>query len=99
MTKEITQIVSSFQSLLENPQRLYALVLTPTRELAYQISEQFDKLGKEIGVKTVVLVGGMDMVEQAVLLGKRPHIIIATPGRLMDHLQNTKGFSLKKSLK
>ena len=48
---------ASFQSLLENPQRLYALVLTPTRELAYQISEQFDKLGKEIGVKTVVLVG------------------------------------------
>ena len=45
------------QSLLENPQRLFALVLTPTRELAYQIAEQFDKLGGEIGVKSVVLVG------------------------------------------
>ena len=41
----------------------------------------------------------MDIVEQAVALGKRPHIIIATPGRLMDHLTNTKGFTLKKSLK
>ena len=41
----------------------------------------------------------MDMVEQAVALGKLPHIIIATPGRLMDHLTNTKGFTLKKSLK
>ena len=39
------------------------------------------------------------MVEQAQLLGKMPHIIIATPGRLMDHLQNTKGFTLKKTLR
>ncbi len=87
------------QALLESPQRLFALILTPTRELAYQISEQFDHLGKDIGVKTAVLVGGMDMVDQSVALGKKPHIIIATPGRLMDHLQNTKGFSLKKCLR
>lgn len=39
------------------------------------------------------------MVEQAVALGKLPHIIIATPGRLLDHLKSTKGFSLKKSLR
>ena len=39
------------------------------------------------------------MVQQAVTLGKMPHVIIATPGRLMDHLQNTKGFTLKKTLK
>ena len=50
-------------------------------------------------MKTAVLVGGMDMQTQAEQLGRRPHIIIATPGRLMDHLQNTKGFSLKKNLK
>jgi len=84
---------------LESPQRLFALVLTPTRELAYQISEQFDALGKDIGDRTAVLVGGMDMVDQAVALGKKPHVIVATPGRLMDHLQNTKGFTLKKSLR
>ncbi len=41
----------------------------------------------------------MDMVEQSLALGRKPHVIIATPGRLMDHLQNTKGFSLKKSLR
>ncbi|TRY67916.1 hypothetical protein TCAL_02936 [Tigriopus californicus] len=87
------------QALLETPTRLFALILTPTRELAYQIGEQFDKLGGSLGVKTCVLVGGMDMVEQSVLLGKMPHIIVATPGRLMDHLQNTKGFTLKRSLK
>ena len=83
------------QALLENPQRLFALVLTPTRELAYQISEQFEALGSGIGVKCVVIVGGMDMITQSIALAKKPHIIIATPGRLVDHLENTKGFSLK----
>ena len=45
------------QNLLENPQRLFGLVLTPTRELAFQIAEQFEALGKSIGVKCGVLVG------------------------------------------
>ncbi|XP_030333959.1 probable ATP-dependent RNA helicase DDX47 isoform X2 [Strigops habroptila] len=59
------------QALLETPQRLFALVLTPTRELAFQISEQFEALGSSIGVHS------------------------ATPGRLVDHLENTKGFNLR----
>ncbi|CAN8002654.1 unnamed protein product [Ixodes hexagonus] len=83
------------QALLETPQRLFALVLTPTRELAFQISEQFEALGAGIGVKCAVVVGGIDMMTQALTLAKKPHIIIATPGRLVDHLENTKGFSLK----
>ncbi|XP_045478280.1 probable ATP-dependent RNA helicase DDX47 [Harmonia axyridis] len=83
------------QSLLENPQRYFALILTPTRELAIQISEQFEALGSTIGVKCAVIVGGMDMSSQALLLTRKPHIIIATPGRLLDHLTNTKGFNLK----
>merc|ERR1719147_391748 len=82
-------------ALLETPQRLFALILTPTRELAFQISEQFEALGATIGVKCCVLVGGMDMVTQSINLGKKPHVIIATPGRLVDHLENTKGFNLK----
>ncbi|KAG8182407.1 hypothetical protein JTE90_018298 [Oedothorax gibbosus] len=83
------------QALLKTPQRLFALVLTPTRELAFQIAEQFEALGSVIGVKTVVIVGGMDMMTQSLTLSKKPHIIIATPGRLVDHLENTKGFNLK----
>lgn len=83
------------QTLLDNPQRFYALVMTPTRELAFQIAEQFEALGSSIGVKCAVIVGGMDMVSQALLLAKKPHIIIATPGRLVDHLTHTKGFNLK----
>lgn len=46
-------------------------------------------------MKTAVIVGGMDMMSQALTLAKKPHIIIATPGRLVDHLENTKGFNLK----
>ncbi|XP_073448765.1 probable ATP-dependent RNA helicase DDX47 isoform X2 [Aquarana catesbeiana] len=83
------------QTLLEGPQRLYALVLTPTRELAFQISEQFEALGSSIGIKCAAIVGGIDMMSQALTLAKKPHIIIATPGRLIDHLENTKGFNLR----
>ncbi|KAK9883211.1 hypothetical protein WA026_001402 [Henosepilachna vigintioctopunctata] len=83
------------QSLLENPQRYFALILTPTRELAFQISEQFEALGTGIGVKCAVIVGGMDMMSQAAILNRKPHIIIATPGRLLDHLKSTKGFNLR----
>ncbi|KPJ07031.1 putative ATP-dependent RNA helicase DDX47 [Papilio machaon] len=81
------------QALLENPQRYFALILTPTRELA--LVYRLVKLRASIGVKCAVIVGGMDMVAQALMLSKKPHIIIATPGRLVDHLENTKGFNLK----
>ncbi|TVY85101.1 ATP-dependent rRNA helicase rrp3 [Lachnellula suecica] len=83
------------QALLENPQPLFGLVLAPTRELAYQISQAFEALGALISVRCAVLVGGMDMMTQSIALGKKPHIIVATPGRLLDHLENTKGFSLR----
>ncbi|KAL4919339.1 P-loop containing nucleoside triphosphate hydrolase protein [Aspergillus aurantiobrunneus] len=83
------------QALMESPQSLFGLVLAPTRELAYQISNAFENLGSTIGVRSAVIVGGMDMTTQAIALGKKPHIIVATPGRLLDHLENTKGFSLR----
>ncbi|XP_020110682.1 DEAD-box ATP-dependent RNA helicase 10 isoform X1 [Ananas comosus] len=83
------------QALLQKPQPFFACVLSPTRELAIQISEQLEALGSGIGVKCSVLVGGVDMMQQAISLAKRPHIVVATPGRLLDHLSNTKGFSLR----
>ncbi|KAL3477895.1 DEAD-domain-containing protein [Aspergillus californicus] len=83
------------QALMESPQSLFGLVMAPTRELAYQISQAFESLGSTIGVRCAVIVGGMDMVAQSIALGKKPHIIVATPGRLLDHLENTKGFSLR----
>ena len=84
------------QELLDKPQAFFALVLSPTRELAIQIAEQFEALGAGIGVKCGVLVGGIDMMAQSIQLGKRPHVIVGTPGRVVDHLTNTKGFSLKQ---
>ncbi|KAH8594276.1 P-loop containing nucleoside triphosphate hydrolase protein [Bisporella sp. PMI_857] len=82
-------------ALLKNPQPLFGLVLAPTRELAFQISQAFEALGSLINVRCAVIVGGMDMVPQAIALGKKPHIVVATPGRLLDHLENTKGFHLR----
>ncbi|TDL27389.1 DEAD-domain-containing protein [Rickenella mellea] len=83
------------QKLWEEPRSLFACVLAPTRELAYQISQQFESLGSAIGVRCVVIVGGTEKVAQAVALAKKPHIVVATPGRLNDHLESTKGFSLR----
>ncbi|KAG6918039.1 ribosomal RNA processing protein [Tephrocybe rancida] len=83
------------QKLWDEPKGLFACVLAPTRELAYQISQQFESLGSAMGVRCAVIVGGMDLPAQAIALAKRPHIVVATPGRLIDHLENTKGFSLR----
>ena len=87
--------VPILQALLEAPARLFALVLAPTRELAFQIAEQFEALGATIGLKTAVIVGGVDMMTQAIALARKPHVVVGTPGRVVDHLQNTKGFSLR----
>jgi ATP-dependent RNA helicase DDX47/RRP3 len=84
------------QALMEKPQPLHSLILAPTRELAHQISEAIEALGVVISVRCTVLIGGVDMVSQAIALGKKPHIVVATPGRLLDHLENTKGFSLRQ---
>ena len=70
--------------------------MSPTRELCLLIAQQFEALGSLIGLRTAVLVGGLDMVSQAIALSKKPHVIVGTPGRLADHLANTKGFNLKR---
>ncbi|CAE8625148.1 unnamed protein product [Polarella glacialis] len=83
------------QRLLDTPQRFFAVALAPTRELCVQIGEQFEAIGSSIKLQTATIVGGLDMVTQAMALAKRPHVVVATPGRLVDHLENTKGFHLK----
>jgi len=89
-------VLPILQALMDKPQTLHSLILAPTRELAYQISQAVDALGSLISVRSAVLVGGMDMIPQAIALGKKPHVVVATPGRLLDHLENTKGFSLRQ---
>ncbi|KAI0082760.1 DEAD-domain-containing protein [Panus rudis PR-1116 ss-1] len=83
------------QKLWEEPKGLFACVLAPTRELAFQISQQFESLGAAMGVRCAVIIGGVDFVSQQVALAKKPHIVVATPGRLQEHLEKTKGFSLR----
>ncbi|RWA06836.1 hypothetical protein EKO27_g8267 [Xylaria grammica] len=87
-------VLPILQSLLERPSPLYALILAPTRELAQQIGQQVEALGATISVRSCTIVGGLDMVAQGIALGKKPHVIVATPGRLLDHLEKTKGFKL-----
>lgn len=62
------------------------LVLVPTRELALQVDSVLHKIGGPLGIKTAVLIGGASMNEQISQLRKHPRILIATPGRLIDHL-------------
>lgn len=60
------------------------LVLLPTRELALQVDETLGKIGGHMGLRTAVLIGGENMRRQVMMLRKRPHVIVATPGRLLD---------------
>lgn len=83
------------QTLLDKPQPLYSLVLAPTRELAFQIGKTFEALGAVISLRVCTIVGGMEFTPQQIALGKKPHIIVATPGRILDHMERTKGFSLR----
>lgn len=83
--------------LLQKPQRtVFAVILAPTRELAFQIHEVMVALGRKMGANSVCVVGGVDMASQAIALARNPHVVVATPGRLLDHLQNTKGFHLRQ---
>ncbi|KAK7335135.1 hypothetical protein VNO80_26911 [Phaseolus coccineus] len=68
--------------LAEHPFGVFALVVTPTRELAFQLAEQFRALGSAVHLRITVVVGGMDMLKQAKDLVARPHLVIATPGRI-----------------
>ena len=69
------------------PGILRVLVLTPTRELALQIDEQALALGYHVGVSSTAIVGGMKMNPQEDAIRSGVEIIVATPGRLMDHMK------------
>lgn len=91
-------VLPVLQSLLENPVRgaAYAVILAPTRELAFQIHKVVEGLGQAMGATSLCVTGGVSQIQQSIALGRNPHIIVATPGRLLDHLTNTKGFHLRK---
>ncbi len=67
--------------------RSMGLVLAPVRELALQIHEAYEPLAKAFGLNTACLIGGAPMEPQNAALNNNPRIVVATPGRLLDHMQ------------
>jgi ATP-dependent RNA helicase DDX49/DBP8 len=84
--KTMAFAIPILQKWSEDPHGIYAVILTPTRELALQIFEQFQAIGAPQSLKVCLITGGTESRPQAVELGRRPHVVVATPGRLADHV-------------
>ena len=67
-----------------------SLVLAPTRELAAQVAENFDTYAKHLKLTKALLIGGVSFKEQDVLIDRGVDVLIATPGRLLDHFERGK---------
>lgn len=81
--KTAAYVLPILHHLSTDPYGVYAVLLAPTRELAMQVHQQVLALGASYSVVSVLVVGGLDAVQQSVQLDqKRPHFIVATPGRL-----------------
>lgn len=78
---------------------IQAVILVPTRELAEQVKKSVDKYGKYLDLKAMVMIGGVSIRPQIQQLGRRVDILVATPGRLLDHVeQRTVNLSQVKML-
>jgi len=73
--------------LVTSKQGIQGIIMAPTRELALQITAEINRFAKNTGIKTATIYGGQGMGIQLDALRKRPEIIVATPGRLIDHLK------------
>ena len=83
----LIEILSSGKSKSRMPR---SLVLAPTRELAMQVSEEFSKINQYLNLQMVLLIGGTSFAEQENKLSKGVDVLIATPGRLLDHIERGK---------
>lgn len=84
--KTIAFTVPILQMWAQDPTGIFAVILTPTRELALQIFEQIKAISAPQSLKAILVTGGSEMRPQALALAQRPHVVIATPGRLADHI-------------
>ena len=73
--------------LITSKQGIQGIIMAPTRELALQITAEINRFAKNTGIKTATIYGGQGMGIQLDALRKKPEIIVATPGRLIDHLK------------
>lgn len=76
----------------ESP-KIQCIVVTPTRELAIQVSEELNKIGQFKGLRALPIYGGQEYKWQMKGLKEKPQIIVGTPGRLLDHLNQRKSIS------
>jgi len=68
-------------------EQIQGIVITPTRELAIQVAEELNRIGHFKGIHSLPIYGGQEIDRQIKSLKKKPHIIVCTPGRLMDHMR------------
>ncbi|OAA67398.1 ATP dependent RNA helicase (Dbp8) [Cordyceps fumosorosea ARSEF 2679] len=87
--KTVAFAVPMLQRWAEDPSAIFGVVLTPTRELALQIYEQFRAIAAPQSLRVTLVTGGSDMRSQAIALKQRPHLVVATPGRLADHVRTS----------
>ncbi len=78
--------IPMLQRLAQKPGR--GLVIVPTRELATQVDESLRTFAPQLGIRTAVLIGGASMHLQREAIRRNPRVVIATPGRLNDHLEH-----------
>ena len=93
--KTLAFVIPILQDLLIHKSVFFCLTIAPARELAFQIATQFEILGGIFGLRIALLVGGIENISQVSIINRNPHVLICTPGRLVDHLEKTKTLVLK----
>lgn len=88
-------LIPIIQKLLERPQKPYALVVVPTRELATQVDDEFQSMSQGLRLYSSFVIGGTNINRDISNLRKKSHVVIATPGRLLD-LANRKAIDLRE---
>ncbi|MCF8565857.1 DEAD/DEAH box helicase [Alicyclobacillus tolerans] len=84
--KTVAFAIPMVQKVVPTADPIQGLILTPTRELCIQVAEEVLKVGSEKGVRVLAIYGGQDIERQIRALRNRPQVIVATPGRLLDHM-------------
>lgn len=79
--------IPMIEKIDKKQRKIQGLVVAPTRELAIQVSEEIHRLGKFKGIRSLPIYGGQQMQRQIRGLKDGPHIVVATPGRLLDHIR------------
>lgn len=85
--KTLAFLLPIFEKINPKSNDIQALILTPTRELALQITNEADKLNTDEKINILACYGGKDINSQLKKLNKNIHLIVATPGRLLDHIE------------